>query len=81
MSSTLPRSPRVIAGTGSDMYSAITAPSARSGPKHGGANEFAFDTIGRYDNVDDAEKDIVRRWAKRHRIRPPGVHDLRPNLR
>jgi len=53
---------RVIAGTGSDMYSAITgAIGALKGPKHGGANEFAFDTIGRYDNVDEAEKDIVRR--------------------
>ena len=43
---------RVIAGTGSDMYSAITgAIGALKGPKHGGANEFAFDTIGRYDNA------------------------------
>ena len=57
---------RVIAGTGSDMYSAITgAIGALKGPKHGGANEFAFDTIGRYDNPDDAEKDIVRRIGEK----------------
>jgi len=60
---------RVIAGTGSDMYSAITgAIGALKGPKHGGANEFAFDTIGRYDNVDDAEADIVRRVAEKQVI-------------
>jgi 2-methylcitrate synthase len=60
---------RVIAGTGSDMYSAITgAIGALKGPKHGGANEFAFDTIGRYDNVDDAEKDIVRRVGEKQVI-------------
>ena len=53
---------RVIAGTGSDLYSAITgAIGALKGPKHGGANEFAFDTIGRYDNPDEAEADIVKR--------------------
>jgi 2-methylcitrate synthase len=53
---------RVIAGTGSDMYSAITgAIGALKGPKHGGANEFAFDVIGRYDTPDDAEADIVKR--------------------
>jgi len=35
---------RVIAGTGSDMYSAITgAIGALRGPKHGGANEVAFE--------------------------------------
>ncbi|MGZ5037063.1 MAG: bifunctional 2-methylcitrate synthase/citrate synthase [Usitatibacter sp.] len=60
---------RVIAGTGSDMYSAITgAIGALKGPKHGGANEFAFDTIGRYDNVEDAEKDIVKRVADKQVI-------------
>jgi len=60
---------RVIAGTGSDMYSAITgAIGALKGPKHGGANEFAFDTIGRYDNPDEAEKDIVRRVADKQVI-------------
>ena len=60
---------RVIAGTGSDMYSAVTgAIGALKGPKHGGANEFAFDTIGRYDNVDDAERDIVKRVAEKQVI-------------
>jgi 2-methylcitrate synthase len=60
---------RVIAGTGSDMYSAITgAIGALKGPKHGGANEFAFDTIGRYDNADAAEADIVKRIADKQII-------------
>jgi 2-methylcitrate synthase len=60
---------RVIAGTGSDMYSAITgAIGALKGPKHGGANEFAFDTIGRYDSVEDAEQDIVKRVAEKQVI-------------
>jgi 2-methylcitrate synthase len=53
---------RVIAGTGSDMYSAITgAIGALRGPKHGGANEFAFETQKRYDNADEAEADIRKR--------------------
>ena len=60
---------RVIAGTGSDMYSAITgAIGALKGPKHGGANEFAFDTIGRYDNPDEAQVDIVKRVAEKQVI-------------
>ncbi len=60
---------RVIAGTGSDMYSAVGgAIGALKGPKHGGANEFAFDTIGRYDNPDDAEADIVKRIAEKQII-------------
>jgi 2-methylcitrate synthase len=60
---------RVVAGTGSDMYSAVTAAiGALKGPKHGGANEFAFDTIGRYDDPDDAEKDIVRRLGEKQVI-------------
>jgi 2-methylcitrate synthase len=53
---------RVIAGTGSDIYSAITgAIGALRGPKHGGANEVAFEIQKRYDNPDDAEADIRRR--------------------
>ncbi len=53
---------RVIAGTGSDIYSAITgAIGALRGPKHGGANEFAFDIQKRYANPDEAEADIRRR--------------------
>jgi len=60
---------RVIAGTGSDMYSAVTgAIGALKGPKHGGANEFAFDVIGRYDTPDDAEADIVKRVAEKQII-------------
>ncbi len=60
---------RVIAGTGADMYSAITgAIGALKGPKHGGANEFAFDTIGRYDNPADAETDIIKRIAEKQII-------------
>ena len=53
---------RVIAGTGSDMYSAITgAIGALRGPKHGGANEVAFDIQKRYDTPDQAEADIRAR--------------------
>ena len=53
---------RVIAGTGSDMYSAIAgAIGALRGPKHGGANEVAFEIQKRYDSPDDAEADIRRR--------------------
>ncbi|MCG6951760.1 MAG: 2-methylcitrate synthase [Betaproteobacteria bacterium] len=60
---------RVIAGTGADMHSAITGGiGALKGPKHGGANEFAFDVIGRYDTPDDAEADIVRRIGEKQVI-------------
>ena len=53
---------RVVAGTGSDMYSAITGGiGALRGPKHGGANEVAFEVQQRYDTPDDAEADIRRR--------------------
>src|SRR2546428_2898343 len=53
---------RVIAGTGSDIYSAVTgAIGALRGPKHGGANEAAFEIQKRYDNPDEAEADIKRR--------------------
>ena len=53
---------RVVAGTGSDMFSAITAGiGALRGPKHGGANEVAFETQKRYDTPDDAEADIRAR--------------------
>jgi len=53
---------RVVAGTGSDMFSAITAGiGALRGPKHGGANEVAFETQKRYDTPDDAESDIKAR--------------------
>jgi 2-methylcitrate synthase len=60
---------RVIAGTGADMYSAITgAIGALKGPKHGGANEAAFDVIGRYDSPDQAEADVVKRVAEKQII-------------
>jgi 2-methylcitrate synthase len=57
---------RVIAGTGSDVYSAVTGGiGALKGPKHGGANEFAFEVLSRYPNPDAAEEDIVRRIQAR----------------
>ena len=53
---------RVISGTGSDIHSAITgAIGALRGPKHGGANEFAFEIQKRYENADEAEADIRKR--------------------
>jgi 2-methylcitrate synthase len=53
---------RVIAGTGSDIYSCITgAIGALRGPKHGGANEVAFEIQSRYSSPDEAEADIRRR--------------------
>jgi 2-methylcitrate synthase len=53
---------RVVAGTGSDMFSAITAGiGALRGPKHGGANEVAFETQKRYNTPDEAEADIRAR--------------------
>ena len=53
---------RVIAGTGSDLYSCITgAIGALRGPKHGGANEVAFDVQNRYVTPDEAEADVRRR--------------------
>jgi 2-methylcitrate synthase len=53
---------RVIAGTGSDLYSAITgAIGALRGPKHGGANEVAFEIQSRYQTPDEAEADIRKR--------------------
>ena len=60
---------RVIAGTGSDMYSCITgAIGALRGPKHGGANEVAFEIQKRYDNPDAAEADIRVRVANKEVI-------------
>ena len=53
---------RVVAGTGSDMYSAICGGiGALRGPKHGGANEVAFEVQSRYNDPDQAEQDVVRR--------------------
>ena len=53
---------RVVAGTGSDMHSAITgAIGTLKGPKHGGANEVGFEVMNRYETPDSAERDIVAR--------------------
>jgi len=60
---------RVIAGTGSDMYSAITgAIGALRGPKHGGANEVAFHIQSRYHTADEAEADIRERVSHKEII-------------
>jgi 2-methylcitrate synthase len=60
---------RVIAGTGSDFYSAITGGiGALRGPKHGGANEFAFQVQNRYATPGEAERDIKARLANREVI-------------
>jgi 2-methylcitrate synthase len=60
---------RVIAGTGSDMYSAITgAIGALRGPKHGGANEVAFEIQSRYGSADEAEEDIRNRLKNKEVI-------------
>ena len=57
---------RVIAGTGSDLFSAITgAIGALRGPKHGGANEVALEIQERYSNPDQAESDIRERVANK----------------
>lgn len=57
---------RVIAGTGSDMYSTIAgAIGALRGPKHGGANEVAFVIQQRYNDADEAEADIRQRVANK----------------
>ena len=60
---------RVIAGTGSDVYSCVTgAIGALRGPKHGGANEVAFEIQNRYASPDAAEADIKRRVAAKEVI-------------
>jgi 2-methylcitrate synthase len=60
---------RVIAGTGSDIYSCITgAIGALRGPKHGGANEVAFEIQQRYQTPDEAEADIRARVANKQVI-------------
>jgi len=57
---------RVIAGTGADMYSCITGGiGALRGPKHGGANEAAFDIQQRYETPDAAASDIRARIANK----------------
>jgi 2-methylcitrate synthase len=60
---------RVIAGTGSDMHSCISgAIGALRGPKHGGANEFAFEIQKRYETPDQAEADIRARVERKEVI-------------
>jgi len=60
---------RVVAGTASDFYSSITgAIGALRGPKHGGANEVAFDIQNRYADPDSAEADIRERVSRREII-------------
>jgi len=60
---------RVIAGTGSDFYSCIIGGiGALRGPKHGGANEVAFEIQKRYDNPEEAEADIRARVERKEVI-------------
>jgi 2-methylcitrate synthase len=60
---------RVIAGTGSDMFSCISgAIGALRGPKHGGANEVAMEIIARYASADEAEADIRERVGRKEII-------------
>lgn len=60
---------RVVTGTGSDIYSAICGGiGALRGPKHGGANEVAFEIQKRYDSPDEAEADIRERVANKEVI-------------
>lgn len=60
---------RVIAGTGSDFHSCLCgAIGALRGPKHGGANEVAFEIQQRYSNADEAEHDIVQRISRKEVI-------------
>lgn len=60
---------RVIAGTGSDIYSAVTgAIGALRGPKHGGANEVAFDIQSRYASPEEATADIKARLERKEVI-------------
>jgi 2-methylcitrate synthase len=60
---------RVIAGTGSDIYSSIVGGiGALRGPKHGGANEVALEIQSRYDTPEQAEQDIRRRVAEKETI-------------
>ena len=60
---------RVVAGTGSDMYSSVTGGiGALRGPKHGGANEVAFEVMQRYSSTEEAEADIRERVGRREII-------------
>ncbi len=60
---------RSITGTGTDFYSAVCgAIGALRGPKHGGANEFAFEIQKRYDTPEEADADIRERVAQKQVI-------------
>lgn len=60
---------RVIAGTGSDMYACIAGSiGALRGPKHGGANEVAYEIQSRYGSADEAESDIRQRLERKEVI-------------
>ncbi|MEC3879808.1 bifunctional 2-methylcitrate synthase/citrate synthase [Parapedobacter sp. 10938] len=60
---------RVIAGTGSDIYSCITGSiGALRGPKHGGANEVAYEIQSRYSHADEAVNDVKERLARKEVI-------------
>ncbi len=60
---------RMIAGTGSDVYSAVCGGiGALRGPKHGGANEVAYEIQRRYASADEAEADIRQRLERREVI-------------
>jgi 2-methylcitrate synthase len=56
---------RVIAGTGSDIFSSVCgAIGALRGPKHGGANEVAIEIALRYATAEEAEADILARLSR-----------------
>ena len=60
---------RVIAGTGSDIYACITGSiGALRGPKHGGANEVAFEIQRRYSNPEEAKLDVLKRLERKEVI-------------
>ncbi len=60
---------RVITGTGSDIYSAIAGGiGALRGPKHGGANEVAYEIQSRYRSVEEANEDIKERLSRKEVI-------------
>jgi 2-methylcitrate synthase len=57
---------RVIAGTGSDLYSCIAGGiGALRGPKHGGANEVALEIQQRYRTPEEAVADTRERLARK----------------
>lgn len=60
---------RVVAGTGSDLYAAMSAAiGALRGPKHGGANEAAREIQDRYASAEEAEADIRARVERKEII-------------